>query len=230
LIKREWRFPLSFLGTVIDIETTGLDPRKDEIITYGIFSAEVIRIYQRTDPTPEGLKRFERFVSRSFDFLPRPYCAYKSEFEEAFLKVKIDHDLFKKWSEYADLYRECSKHGWFIVSRAVDEGCPKCGEHSTIRMKWPKLAELITMPHEYFETSLEADGEDVPDIWREYVKTREKSFLLGIIYHNLYDLLRSACLILWDETILGLISDILELEQAKPRILFAKNAEVMRGL
>jgi uncharacterized protein YprB with RNaseH-like and TPR domain len=48
------------------------------------------------------------------------------------------------------------------------------------------------MPHEYFETNVEAEGQEVPEIWERYSSTREKSLLMRIIYHNLYDLLRSA--------------------------------------
>jgi len=50
---------------------------------------------------------------------------------------------------------------------------------------------LITMPHEYFETNIEAEGQEVPEIWERYSSMGEKSLLMGIIYHNLYNLLRS---------------------------------------
>lgn len=218
MLVREWRFPLSFPGTIIDIETTEKEATAGELITFGFFSAEAIRVYQRIDSSKKGRAEFDSLVRSAFNFLPRPYYAFHAEFETSWLGIKFDHDLFKKWSSFADRHKKCEKHGWKLV-KPEEWNCPSCNQPFRSRLKWPKLSELVSMPHAYYGTEIEATGEEIPLVWNEFRKTGEQALLLKIIYHNVYDLIRSACLILWDETILDLMSDILKLEKVKPRTL-----------
>jgi len=47
----EWKFPITFPGTIIDIETSGFKEQGGEIITFGYFSSDLIKIFQRVDFT-----------------------------------------------------------------------------------------------------------------------------------------------------------------------------------
>jgi len=127
--------------------------------------------------------------------------------------------LFKKWSAFAERCRKCEEHGWFLTSSPEEKKCPVCKKVIWSRLKWPKLEELISMPHNYYKIEIESPGREIPEIWKKYKKSKDEKILLRVIYHNLYDLIRSSCLILWDETILSLIADTLKLEEAKPRTL-----------
>ena len=224
MIQREWKFPISFPGTLIDVETTAISPRYGELITFGFFTAGGIRIYQRTDPSPEGYEAFKQAVSRWHSFLPRPYHAYNSSFEQDWLGTSFDHDLFQKWRGLAERCKRpgsswCNQHGWVQMGQSQAGSCPVCGKPTHQRPKWPSLEELISMPHKYFGTEVESRGREVPLIWQRYAQTGDRRLLLKIIYHNLYDLIRSSCLLLWDETAIKLWSDMLGGEKAKPRTL-----------
>jgi len=38
MIKREYTFPVSCIGTIFDVETTSLEPSEGELITIGYFT------------------------------------------------------------------------------------------------------------------------------------------------------------------------------------------------
>lgn len=192
MIIKEWKVPASIEGTIIDIETTALQP-PGEIITYGFFFGNTIKIFQRTDLTEEGKEKFEKGIKKAFFFYPRPYYAYNCSFEEQWLGIKFDHDLMEKWRKEAE-------------SVVGDNGR---------RLKWPKVSELISLPHEYFKIKAEATGREIPEIWQKYKDTGKEEFLAHIINHNLYDLIRESCLMLWDETIAKALKGLMEEEKWK---------------
>ncbi|RLJ06934.1 MAG: hypothetical protein DRP12_03195, partial [Candidatus Aenigmatarchaeota archaeon] len=129
---RRWNFPVSIDGTIIDIETTDVNPEKGEIITFGYFTGNTIKIFQRTDPSERGRDIFNRFIRSALQTLPRPFHAYNCSFEERWLGVRFSHDLMAKWREKSDKGRQ--------------------------KLKWPKVSELISLPHSYYKLEVEATG------------------------------------------------------------------------
>jgi uncharacterized protein YprB with RNaseH-like and TPR domain len=184
-IKKEWSVPLSISGTIVDVETTALEPKDGELITLGVFFGNSIKIFQRTDVSKEGNERFLRALSNWQDICPRPFYAYNKNFEEKWTRASFDHDLMAKWRVEAENKRTGDK-----------------------ALKWPRVCELISLPHDYYGIH-DIDGRDVPKLWREYTKTRDLAKLNLIITHNLFDLIREACLLLWDETTLKVCAEIL---------------------
>lgn len=175
MIKKEWHVPLSLQGTIIDIETTALDPSDGELITFGVFYNDLIIVFQRTDTSEAGRELFEKYLSNWTDFCPKPYYAYNKGFEEKWLNTKIQYDLMAKWKEGAEKIKT---------------------ENGTL--KWPRLNELVSFPHKYYGIE-EIDGRGVLLLWKEYVLTGDKEKLNAIINHNLNNLASSACLCLWDK-------------------------------
>ncbi|MBI5046117.1 ribonuclease H-like domain-containing protein [Candidatus Micrarchaeota archaeon] len=172
ILVREWSFPLSLNGTIIDLECTSIKPEDGEIVTFGVFCGNKITIYQRTDPSESGkvafLKKFENWK----DFCIRPYFAYNKSYEEMWLKTSFDSDLMEKWKKKAENERK----------------------------KWPRVSELVSMPHNYYGLS-DIEGAEVPILWEEYKKTSDVQILDRIIHHDFYDLVREACLCLWHDSL-----------------------------
>lgn len=191
---REWRMPLLLQGTIIDVETTARRPQEGELLTLGMFFGDKILIYQRADPTPAGRTAFEKKIENWTEFCPRPYFAYNKSFEEEWLGTRIDSDLMEKWKIEAE-------------KRIVDT-------RTNRKMKWPKVSELISLPHEYYGLS-DICSRDVPQLWEDFKKNEDPLLLERIIYHNLYDLIREACLYMWDETVQDAIIRVLEKEKVK---------------
>ncbi len=186
MIKRTWTLPLGVEGTVIDVETTSLSPQDGELLTVGFFEGKNIRILQREKKDGEG--DFRKTIKDVFEHYSRPFYAYNAGFEEAWLNIKFDYDLMEKWR------KECEKY--------VD--------NKGKRKKWPRLEELVSLPQSYFRVRVEARGSEVPGIWQRYFISEDTKELDLIIYHNLYDLIREACLAMWDETISDVIGEIIK--------------------
>ena len=195
-IRREWMIPLSVNGTIVDVETTSINPSDGDIVTCGFFSSNKISIFQRIDPSEEGKRKFFTVLYNWGNFYSRPFYAYNKKFEERWLQTNFDHDLMGKWRSEAE--RESSKTGKF--------------------KKWPKVSELISLPHNYYGLS-DIDGKDVPEIWKAFCNSEEKDIKMldRIIMHNLNDLIREACLLMWDETGAKIFAEILFREVKKER-------------
>ncbi len=177
-IRHEWLVPLSINGTIVDVETTSITPQEGDLITAGFFSGNKICIFQRIDPTDGGKQLFMSAIANWSDFCMRPFYAYNKAFEERWLRTGFDHDLMEKWRVKAEL--------------DIQNGKLK---------KWPRVSELVSLPHAYYGGS-DIDGRDVPHIWKMYAESAARNIRLldPIIEHNLNDLIREACLLLWDET------------------------------
>jgi len=222
MIKREYTFPVSCIGTIFDIETTSLETSEGELITIGYFTGNTITIYQRDDLDGSGEKELET-IKKQLTVLPRPYMSYMREFEEKWLGFKLDFDLFTKWKDLCEkikvpghmFCRTCKK--W--VSPTEEMLCPNCGDWLYDTIKWPKASELISLPHSYFFKS-DIEGKEIPKIWKRYLETKNKKFLEIIIFHNFNDLIRNYCLYLWDESIAKLISQKLSESAEKPRSIY----------
>ena len=74
-------------GAIIDIETTGLNPEADDIITMGILQKDRAVIHQLAKPSYELFKAVcESKATRA----PKPRYAYNTRFETGFLNIKDD--------------------------------------------------------------------------------------------------------------------------------------------
>ncbi len=80
--------PAHFRGTIVDVETTGLSPRFDRLITVGILRNGEYEIYQVTD----GSSLLD-VLGPTLQTLPRPVYAFNKGFEEGFLGIHIDREL-----------------------------------------------------------------------------------------------------------------------------------------
>ena len=87
-------------GTLIDIETTGLNIGQDEIVLFGYIQGSHLEIICRSsrEETPFIAQLAELVLT-----LPRPFYAYNLAFEKGFLQAKgieIEGiDLFRPWKE-----------------------------------------------------------------------------------------------------------------------------------
>lgn len=155
-------------GTLIDIETTGLDVARHEIITLGFISGNKLCVIQRKvrNKTP-----FYKEIKDELSKLPRPFYAYNSDFEESYFKTQLGVrvkmvDLMKPWTEIAN-------------RKAV---------------KWPKLDELVSEPEMYFNIT-RISGRDIPSLWKAFLSNGDEKLLQMPSRHNRADLLRELYLL-----------------------------------
>lgn len=80
-------------GTLIDFETTGLDERKDEIITLGYIRETEIVILQRED---DDRSRFYDKLREHLENISYPAYAYNSGFEERFAREQLGINIEAK--------------------------------------------------------------------------------------------------------------------------------------
>ena len=203
-IKREWMIPISVNGTIVDVETTSISPKDGDVITCGFFSGNKISIFQRIDPSEEGKRKFFSVLYNWNKFYSRPFYAYNKKFEETWLRTNFDHDLMQKWKSEAE-------------QKILENGKT---------LKWPRVSELISLPHNYYGLQ-DIGGKEVPEIWKNFCDSntttaninneRDVSLLDKIIMHNLNDLIREACLLMWDETSALVCANILFREIKKER-------------
>ena len=173
--KLEFKLPIHIQGTVVDLETTAFALPGD-ILTYGFLTGDTITVFQRTDASAQGKLDFEEEMKKWPEQFPRPFYSYNAEFEEKWTGVKFDFDLMKPWRD------ECSR-----------------SEANGLKVKWPKVSELVSAPHDYFAKQKEFLGHQVPLLWQQYAQSGEQDFLKEIVFHNVCDLKREACLLFWKE-------------------------------
>jgi uncharacterized protein YprB with RNaseH-like and TPR domain len=155
-------------GTLMDIETTGLDENRHEIITLGFISGNQLSVIQRKvrQKTP-----FYREIRDVLGRLRRPFYAYNSDFEEKFIKTQLGLrvkllDLMKPW-------REMANHR---------------------KIKWPKLDELVSEPEMYFDIT-RISASDIPSLWDAYLSSGNEKLLQMPLRHNRADLLKELYLL-----------------------------------
>ena len=156
-------------GTLIDLETTGLDVNHDEIVLFGYIQGNRLEIICRSS------KEEAPFITQLAEIvptLPKPFYAYNLSFEKGFLRAKgIDIegvDLFQPWKEKAE----------------------------ALYLKWPKLDELFSHAEHYFNEPV-ISGRDVPLLWQRFLYTEDDNYLQQIIKHNESDLLRELYLLVY---------------------------------
>jgi hypothetical protein len=156
-------------GTLIDLETTGLDVDQDEIVLFGYIQGSRLEIICRSS---EEEAPFIIQLAELVPTLPKPFYAYNLSFEKGFLQAKgIDIegiDLFQPWKEKAE----------------------------ALYLKWPKLDELFSHAEQYFNEPV-ISGRDVPLLWQRFLYTEDNNYLQQIIKHNESDLLRELYLLVY---------------------------------
>jgi len=160
-------------GSIVDFETTGLlHQNEHEIVGFGhITSSRLVLLGRKA--REKG--RFYSEVRRIMRELPMPYYAYNAAFDRGIMEIELGiHVNPKRFICLQDPWR----------SKAEKR-----------RMKWPKLDELISEPAEYFNEP-RVRGEDVPRLWKEFLREGTDSPIRKIMQHNLSDLLREAVLLL----------------------------------
>ena len=148
-------------GTIIDIETTGLDYREHEIITFGYLEGNTARVLQRAEATPD---EYHYMISESLRKLPQPFYGYNSEFDRMFLISKTGVDF-----AMVDLFESFKK------------------KSDDIGKKYPKLDELPSVPREYFGEKT-VPARMIPSLWNSYLAKKDKRALAAIVRHNMEDL------------------------------------------
>jgi uncharacterized protein YprB with RNaseH-like and TPR domain len=156
-------------GTLIDLETTGLDVDRDEIVLFGYIQGSRLEIICRNsdDEAP-----FIAQLAELVPTLPEPFYAYNLSFEKGFLRargIEIEGiDLFQPWKEKAD----------------------------ALSLKWPKLDELFSHAERYFNEPV-ISGKHIPWLWQSFLSSGDDSYLQQIIKHNESDLLRELYLLVY---------------------------------
>jgi len=166
-------------GTIIDIETTGLNPGKgnlyipaSHIITLGIYQGDLIRIYQLTKRNYVG---FLNICRKIVEKTPKPRYAYAAHFEQSFLGV-IDG-----WHDLTQYYYD-RQSDWY----GTDDFEPP--------YRRQRLADVTRNPSENRE-DWDIDGSEIPATWEKWLQTRNSLTLAEIPYHCYIDMLRERQLI-----------------------------------
>jgi len=154
-------------GSVIDVETTGLNPETDDIITMGILQKDRAVIHQLTTPLYEP---FKTYCHNRATRTPLPRYAYNTGFESQFLNIKEGwHDL----TQYAE-------------RRGYDWNNPDYDPYIRVHLT-DCTCSVFKEPN--------ITGADVPHTWQEWLNTHKPETLSKITLHCLADLLRTRQLI-----------------------------------
>jgi uncharacterized protein YprB with RNaseH-like and TPR domain len=155
-------------GVVLDIETTGLNPEKDEIITFGYIREDSVIIFQRAERETSS---FCQAIKAELKTIPQPIFAYYAEFEKGFLErlgfKGIFVDILDPWRIKADEFG----------------------------IKWPKLDELVPGPEKYMGEK-RTTGRDIVQMWHQYLDSGDLDILKSIVRHNQIDLLQEFAAVL----------------------------------
>lgn len=148
-------------GSVINLETTGTDSQRDDIITFGFLEQNTITVIQRVEATDD---EFYSIITEKLAALEYPIYAYDAGFQEDFLLAKLRLPV-----EIVDILEP-----WRQKSR-------------TKGVRYPTLDELATVPREYFGERVVPDRE-VHLLWASYERMGDKRKLSEIVRHCMEDL------------------------------------------
>jgi|TARA_B100000315_G_scaffold101382_1_gene93153 uncharacterized protein YprB with RNaseH-like and TPR domain len=156
-------------GSVIDIETTGLNPASDEIVTLGFIEDNKLQIIQRTSKDKaEYYKELKEVVTN----LKAPFYAYNGSFEKRFLHAQLGIE-----KDFVDVFLP-----WRIMAESKGQ-------------KWPKLDDLVSEPEMYLGIP-RITGRECPILWKNFLKTKDQALLTPIMDHNKSDILRTLFLLI----------------------------------
>lgn len=87
--------PIFLSGSLIDVETTGVDPKYDRVCVFGCITGN--RLIQLLFHPKDPLFYFPSAIIELG--LRRPFYAFHKQFEERFLETKIEHELYLDFHE-----------------------------------------------------------------------------------------------------------------------------------
>ncbi len=180
-LTRILKLPIQFQGTIIDLETTGLNPETAEIISIGLLTGETLTILAITNHCTQALQEFHNAIATLLSSAPQPVYAYNASFEKAFLEKKIGLSLaiVDAQEPLRDLCKEARRQG-----------------HS---IKWPRLSEVTgSRLNEYFGIrDEEILGNRIASLWKKFLRKKDQRLLEKIMYHNSMDVIRTLELLIW---------------------------------
>ena len=156
-------------GSVIDIETTGLNSTIDEIVTFGFIEDNKLEIIQRTG---EEKVSFYKELKEVVTNLKAPFYAYNGPFENRFIQDQLE-----------------------ISKKVVDVFAPWRKMAASQGQKWPKLDDLVSEPEIYLGMP-RITGRECPILWKNYLQTKDRDLLTPIMEHNKSDILRTLFLLI----------------------------------
>jgi len=147
-------------GSIVDLETTGLSPERDNIVSIGVLKKGKAEVHQLTCPDYE---LFKNFCRKKIMWAPKPRYAYNARFESDFLHSPLDN------------WQDLTQYG----ERTYDD--PERGPYYTMR-----LDDCTFTPFREHDTF----GAEIPRLWAEWLREHKPQILWQITFHNLCDLLR----------------------------------------
>ncbi len=195
-------------GTIIDIETTDLDPEYGELITFGYITSKrngsILKSITRTKSIP--YPRFIQEVRGELSTLRQPFYAYNKNFEQA-------------WFDYLGLL-----YSWKDLMGPLKRSANVIRNKTPYKVKWSKLHEVFPLRFlRYFGLSdFDVGNEEISALWDEHLQTGSLKPLMMITQHNVLDLLTEALTLIWEPT-LNRLSEMVEAmtrEEASSHIKF----------
>lgn len=107
---QQYKLPIKLKGTLIDIETTGLNPDTDELVTFGAITGSRLYIIQRTG---EEAKDFLNRIRKEVENCQSPFYAYYCPFESKWLDIPLS-----RWQEIQP-YEYAKKEDMISISQEV---------------------------------------------------------------------------------------------------------------
>ncbi len=193
-------------GTIVDLETTGIQPSKSHIICLGCVFGTTLEI--RAKSRKATWKGFYNHLRPVVKALPRPFHAYNAKFDKGFLKRHLGYrgsviDLFEPWRSRAESriskwpsLDELIRGPWDAIPPHMapvrDAELPTPGVLREDEEKW--LTRRGRWKRQAWEARGLITGKDIPRLWREYLKGDDEA-LRQIGEHNRQDLIKTLCLL-----------------------------------
>jgi len=170
---------------IIDIETTGLDERRDVIICFGIadLSKQLATIYFLEEPHKHAkFRKFCKSLVLSIMNSGGKVWSYNTDFEGAFLGIKGLRELSCKYLGCG--YLRYGRKDW-----TYEEFIRYLFKSELIKDEEKELLKK-------FVVSDEIDGSQVPELYfYDWVIYRKEEAKMKIINHNYYDLVKEAIIL-----------------------------------
>lgn len=194
-------------GSILDLETTGLEPGRSGIVCLGFVCGSKLEIRARLRASTAS--EFNNMLRSIVKSLPQPIYAYNAKFDGSLIRKHLGYrdraliDLFEPWRSRAESHKlkfpsldELVRGPWDalpphmvamrdeipanVVLREDETQWLKGGRNSYRRQVWEFKGQIT--------------GKDVPRFWREYQNGRDEA-LREIGEHNRQDLIKTLCLL-----------------------------------
>jgi len=193
-------------GTILDVETTGLEPSRSGIVCFGSISGSTLEI--RCRARDSGADDFYRQLNAVLMVSPQPFYAYNAKFDASMLQKRVGYrgprfiDLFEPWRSRAEAHNikfpsldELVRGPWDALPPQlvpVREEIPANAYLREDELQWLRKGRRFR--REAWEFRGLVSGKDVPKLWRDYLNGEDEA-LVQIAEHNRQDLLKTLCLL-----------------------------------